>query len=144
MTNPAYTPTELAHIVALCEPQVVVCLPGAGGENNIRAACATSGILVSEILFVEPDEEAYGLRKKVEVGPKSWMTLLSNEELNVELTVLGVFSNRWLVFKIFFFLDYRRHGSQGRSAPLDLRLVGINNASLSDVFQVQRESPKAP
>ena len=103
MTNPAYTPTELAHIVALCEPQVVVCLPGAGGENNVRAACATSGILVSEILFVEPDEEAYGLRKKVEAGPQSWMTLLSNEELNVSLTVLGVFSNRWLVFKYCFF-----------------------------------------
>jgi acyl-CoA synthetase (AMP-forming)/AMP-acid ligase II len=81
-TNPGYTATELAHVVEQCEPRVIICNPGSGGERVVRAACTAANHKKLDIVFVESDNDIYGTPREALIK-NSWTSLLSNQELQV-------------------------------------------------------------
>ncbi|KAF8523790.1 hypothetical protein BU17DRAFT_43688, partial [Hysterangium stoloniferum] len=73
-SNPHSTVSELAHIIKLCEPRVIICRPAGDGADNIRKACIAAEHKKVDIFLAVPSSSS----------DDRWTTLLSDHELEIE------------------------------------------------------------
>ena len=89
--NPSNTSSELAHIISICHPKVIISQPGKAGEGVVMSACKAAKHHDVDVLLADPENERYdsGTTKwRTRLNrSKSWISLLSDMALKVDQMV---------------------------------------------------------
>lgn len=83
-TTPANTSSELAHVIRLTQPRLIISQAGQSIEDTIRAACALANHTDFDLYVADPMK---GLTYSESKAP-SWLSLLSDQTLTIEPMVI--------------------------------------------------------